>query len=186
MGDSHVVELPSTDPAKLKAAIQAVLAGGEAQLPTADWLRDSARTATTSPEEAASQRFQALLEVGYHAASADGLDAGERAALSALLESVTGQAVDAATLDLHFRDLDAAASMLGRRERLARVAAELGDHVARAEAIAFAALVAMADGRLAAPEMAVLVDLGASFSQSADQVRRLVDGVASSMEKALR
>jgi hypothetical protein len=44
----------------------------------------------------------------------------------------------------------------------------------------------MADGRLAEPEMEVLVDLGASFSQSADQVRRLVDAVAASMEKALK
>ena len=186
MGDSNIVELPSTDPARLRAAIQQVLAAGEASLPSADWLRDSARSATSSPEEAAAQRFQALLELGYLAASADGLDAAERSALAALLESVTGQAVDARTLDTHFRDLDAAASMLGRRARLARVAADLGDHTARSEAIAFAALVAMADGRLASPEMAVLVDLGASFSQSADQVRRLVDGVAASMEKALR
>jgi hypothetical protein len=186
MGDSNIVELPSTDPRRLASAIQAVLAAGDAQLPTAEWLQDSARAATSSPEQAAAQRFQALLELGYLAASADGLDAGERAALAALLENVTGKAVDAATLDMHFKDLDAAASMLGRRERLARVAADLGDHVARAEAIAFAALVAMADGRLAEPEMGVLVDLGASFSQSADQVRRLVDGVAASMEKALR
>src|SRR5262245_23150251 len=148
MGDSNIVELPSTDPSRLASAIQAVLAAGDASLPTAAWLSDSARTASTAPEEAAAQRFQALLELGYLAASADGLDAGERAALASMLENVTGRAVDAKTLDMHFKDLDAAASMLGRRARLARVAAELGDHVARAEAIAFAALVAMADGRL--------------------------------------
>jgi tellurite resistance protein len=190
MGDHQpVVQLPEVAPARLAAAVHAVLTGDAARgaaLPSADHLRAGAAATTGDAGGPAARRFQALLELGYLAASADGLDAGEREALARLLEQVTGAAVDRDTLELHFRDLDEAVAMLGRRERLARVAAELDDGDEPSEALGFAALVAMADGRLGAAELDVLVELGASLALGAGEVRAVVDQVAASLEMAVR
>jgi tellurite resistance protein len=123
-------------------------------------------------------RFLAALELGYLAASADGLDARERQALSAILERATGSEIDHATFDAHFYDLDAAVAMLGRRERLARTAADFDTEDTRAKAIQFAALVAMADGALHQPELDVLVEIGTYFQWSADKIGGLVDDIA--------
>jgi tellurite resistance protein len=187
MGDPPVVELPAATPVVLEAAVAAVLTGAaeSAALPAASRLRAGAEAAAAARSDGEAARFQAMLELAYLAASADGLDAREREALARLIELATGAAVDRATLHTHFADLDAAVAMLGRRERLARAAAELGDDSAT-EALGFAALVAMADGRLHAPELAVLVELGGCLGQSPAQVRAVVDLVAASVEKKLR
>jgi hypothetical protein len=174
MGDS-VVQLPVADPARLAAAVQAVLNEGAASLPSSSRLREGAASLGIE--------FQRLLEVGYLVASADGLDDAERDAIAALLETATGAAVDRATLSTHFKDLDGAAAMLGRRERLARVAADL--EATQVESLAFAALIAMADGQLVADELAVLVELGGCFEMSADEVRAVVDEVAATVGRCL-
>jgi hypothetical protein len=114
-------------------------------------------------------RFMAALELAYLAASADGFDDAERATMAATLERVT---------TAHFADLDEAVASLGRRERLARTAADLDTDGARAEAIQFAALVAMADGTLRALELGVLTEAGTHFEWTADQVRTLVTEAA--------
>ncbi len=150
---SPVVELPAGATTRLAAAVQAL----------------------TPPDRA---RFESVLELGYLAASADGLDDAERGALADLLTEASGKTLDHAAFELHFRELDQAVEMLGRRERLARTAADFEDDGSRADAIRFAALVAMADGALHAPELAVLVEAGACFDWNAEKVRGLVDDAA--------
>lgn len=160
MSDSGViVKLPGEAVARLSAAIAALV-----------------------PKDA--NRFMAVLELGYLAASADGLDAKEREALATTLERVTGIGYDHDTFAAHFADLDSAVAVLGRRERLARTAAEFESDDARADAIRFAALVAMCDGTLNAPELEVLDEAGTHFQWSADKVHALVDDAAARVRGA--
>lgn len=128
--------------------------------------------------------FLAALELGYLAASADGLDAAERESLAAVLEQATGIGYDHAAFAAHFHDLDSSVAMLGRRERLARTAAEYESDAQRADAIRFAALVAMSDGSLHAAELAVLEELGSHFKWSTDRVRDLVTEAAARVRGA--
>lgn len=122
-------------------------------------------------------RFLAAIELGYLVASADGLEPSERDVIAQLLEAATGRSFDVRTFDAHFRDLDAAVGMLGRRERLARTAAEFDTADRRADAIRFAALVAMADGILHEAELLVLCEAGSYFDWGAERVRAIVDDV---------
>lgn len=138
--------------------------------------RLSSAIAALVPQDAT--RFMAALELGYLAASADGLDTSEREALATTLERVTGIGYDHDTFAAHFADLDAAVAALGRRERLARTAAEFDSDDARADAIRFAALVAMCDGTLRAPELEVLTEAGIHFKWEADKVQGLVTDAA--------
>ncbi|HEY5936177.1 MAG TPA: hypothetical protein VIU61_16115, partial [Kofleriaceae bacterium] len=80
-----------------------------------------------------------------------------------------------------FADLDATVASLGRRERLARSAADFETEEARADAVRLAALIAMADGALHAPELLVLTELAAHFEWPPDRVRLLVDGVVAQL-----
>ena len=129
--------------------------------------------------------FQSLLELGYLVASADGLAPEERAALAKLVEHATGSVVEQEALQRHFNDLDACSATLGRRERLGRVAANFEDLAAREEAISFAALIAIADGKLAQPEAQVLVELGEHFSFSETDVKAVLGQVVADIRLAL-
>jgi tellurite resistance protein len=129
--------------------------------------------------------FQSLLELGYLVASADGLAPEERAALAKLVEHATGSVVEHAALQRHFDDLDACSEALGRRERLGRVAANFEDLSAREEAISFAALIAIADGKLARPEAEVLIELGEHFSFSQMDVKAVLGQVVAGIKLAL-
>ena len=188
MPEQVVVELPAVAPERFAVAVRAMLGeGGEmAPLPSSERLAVDAAAAVADGGDAdGSRRFQALVELGYLAASADGLDPAERDALATLIERLTGAAVDHATLDRHLQDLDAAAAMLGRHQRLARVAADLGEGDRRDEALGFAALIAMADGRLHQDELAVLDELGGCFGLGAPDVRAIVDRVADAVARAV-
>ena len=126
-------------------------------------------------------RFLSALELGYLAASADGLDASERDLLATTLERATGATIDQAAFAAHFADLDAGVESLGRRERLARTAADFDTEESRADAIRIAALIAMADGTLHGPELGVLVEAAVHFEWPPDRVRSLIDGVVASL-----
>ncbi|MBL8946894.1 MAG: hypothetical protein JNK45_27230 [Myxococcales bacterium] len=97
---------------------------------------------------------------------------------------MTGAAVDHAALELHFRDLDDAVAALGRRERLARAAAELGDDAG--EAIGLVAIVALADGHLGAPELEALIELGRHVGIGADRIRSLAEAAVTRVGAQLR
>jgi len=154
MGDSAVVvQLPPEALPRLPAAIAALV-------------------------PRSSERFIAALELGYLTASADGLDDRERHQIATTLEQVTGIGFDHDSFAAHFGDLDEAVAALGRRERLARTAADFEDDASREGAIRFAALVAMADGSLHDSELAVLVEAGAHFQWTETRVRELVTSVA--------
>jgi tellurite resistance protein len=187
---SLALDLPSTEPDRLRAAVRSAfgtLAPSSEGLPTRDRLRAGAEQVQkdeTSESEAA-RYFQALLEVGYLVASADGFADEERQALAELLEDATGRAVDQSVLKLHFQDLDQAVQMLGRHERLRRAAADFEDIGSREEALGFATLVAVADGIFAEPEAQALLELGGFMELSEQQIRGVVDRVVARIKKAL-
>jgi tellurite resistance protein len=122
--------------------------------------------------------FMAALELGYLAASADGLEARERESIAATLQDVTGIGFDRLAFSQHFADLDHAVAALGRRERLARTAAEFETDDERTSVLKFAALVAMADGVLNEAELVVLQEAAAYFQWDAERVRTLVTEAA--------
>ena len=138
------------------------------------------------PDDAATAtRFQTLLELGYLVASADGFAEEESASLASLLERVTASAIDRGALQLHFRDLDEAVAAHGRRERTARLAAELDDAAAE-DAISLVVTIAMADGKLSEQEHAVLLELGEHLRLPAARLRALIDDAAAQLREALR
>ena len=195
MGEISGIVLPRADPEHLARAVRGVLTEqGErgptlvtGLVPPASALRAGAAASARGDTDLDQARyFQALLELGYLVASADGLAGSEREALASLLEQASGSAVDRQTLLTHFCDLDQASEVLGRHERLIRVAAQFGDEPSRLEAIGFAALVAMADGTLDRSEMAALVELGARFGMNPRQVDLEVRAVARRVEERLR
>ncbi len=202
MADSPTrLDLPDVEAEQLSAAVRSVLAHQSAampdtavdpnaligRLPSAARLRAGAAESVKDEvaDAAAAEYFQTLLELGYLAASADGLAAEEREALALLVEHATDAVVDREVLRLHFSDLDASTEMLGRRERLARMAANLETEPARQEAMGFATLVAIADGTLEKTEMEVLLELGRHFSMSAEQVQAVIDSVAANIKQEL-
>jgi tellurite resistance protein len=175
-------ELPSASASALHAALRGSLTKVAPQLAA-----DAARAKTDDPNDAAAARhFQALLEAAYLVASADGLADAERRTLAALLEAASGQAFASDKFELHFRDLDDAVEMLGRRERLRRTAEEFETREARDEAIGFALLVAIGDGKLAAPEIAAWRELGTLLGFSEDALERRCKEIFEHLELALR
>jgi tellurite resistance protein len=182
MGEAIV--LPAADRARLIAAVHAVVNEDPGRVAR---LRAGARQTVDQGGGDDARRFQALLELGYLVASADGFADDERVALAGLLEELTGAAVRQSDFDLHFRDLDLAVAMLGRRERLGRAAADLTDDAAGGgDAIAFGALVAIADGRIDPAELDVLEELGSYVAMPPDDVRAVVRDVARRVEAHLR
>jgi tellurite resistance protein len=199
--DHFEFDLSDVDPDRLRAAVHAALqqqgparctppADGahSSRLPSVARLRAGAQE--TLKEERQDARvveyFQSLLEIGYLVASADGLAEAERGALARLMEQVSGSVLELRMLEQHLRDLDGSAAILGRHERLARVAASFEDAQSREEAIGFAALIAIADGKLAGPEAGVLLELGEHFSLSAGEVRAVASQVVASVKLALQ
>jgi tellurite resistance protein len=152
------------------------------QLPKEGLARLSGAIAKLIPPE--SNRFMAVLELGYLAASADGLDVKERTAIANVLQSVTGLGMDQDAFNAHFADLDEAVAALGRRERLARTAAEFDSDESRSNAIRFAALIAMCDGTLCQPELEVLEEAGSHFAWTAEKVKDIVTEAAARVRGA--
>ena len=186
MGDPDaILELSATEPARLTAAVLAVI---HADSDRAELLRRGAEqsVAEAPTDVQTARRFLTLLELGYLVASADGFADEERTMLARLLERVTGERVDHRSLELHFRDLDEAVESFGRQARLARAAADLEGTPACEEAIALSALIAMADGRIAAAEHQTLLDLGEHLGISDDRVRALIQSMAGRVEAELQ
>jgi hypothetical protein len=124
-GPEAVVNLPDADPRRLAEAVRAALAKrGDV---ATDLQAGASRTMEGDALDDAARRFQLFLELGYLVASADGFAEEERSSLAHLLEQVTASAVDHTVLELHFSDLAEGVEQMGRRERLARAAAEAGD-----------------------------------------------------------
>ena len=194
-------DLTDVDPERLQAAVYATLSqkvaatpppsGGRrcpvGRLPSAARLKFGAQETVKqeSDDACAAEYFQSLVELGYLVASADGLAAEEREALARLVEYASGAVVDQEALRRHFRDLDAACETLGRRERLGRVASNFEEACAKEEAMSFATLIAIADGKLAPPEAHVLLELGNHFAFSEREVQVVVGQVVASLRSVL-
>lgn len=172
------VDLSQFGADRVRAAVQAAVEHASAgALPSKALLHHGAEATLRSEDPEASTYFVSILELAYLVASADGLADEERHTLADLLERLTGKAVEHEALDLHFRDLAEAVEMLGRRERLRRAAEDFGDSTRQHEALGFAAVVALADGRLAEPENAALSELGGHFGFSPDETANVVGAI---------
>ena len=185
MSDSEpVVSLPDAAPERLVAAVEAALM---ANTDVVARLREGAEVSAQQEwsDAAMARRFQTMLEIGYLVASADGFADAERVALAQLLEKVTSAAIDHEALELHFRDLDDAVAALGRRERLARAAADLDDTATAEEAISLVAMISMADGVLSAQEHAVLLELGEHVEVTPERIGTLVHEAADKVKGGL-
>ncbi|MBI4706040.1 MAG: hypothetical protein HY744_33520 [Deltaproteobacteria bacterium] len=142
--------------------------------------------AQSAEDVAAARYFGALLEVSYLVASADGLDAQERAGLAELIAQTTGRAVDPPALDLLFDRFERDLASEGREARIRSVATQFDDFMAREEALSFAALIAVADRTLASQEAEALLLLGGELGFSAGEVQAALDHVAQQLARALR
>ncbi len=167
---------------------EAVLAAVHEDADRMAWIRAGAvaTVGDASQDPAAAARFQTMLELAYLVASADGFAVTERVSLAALLERITQAAVDHDTLEQHFRDLDDAVAQLGRHERLARAAAELGDGAQAADVIGLVATVALADGHLSTPEFEALAELGRHVAIGRAEVLALTRAAVARVEAHLR
>jgi len=172
------VDLSQFGADRVRAAVQAAVEHASAgALPTRALLAQGAEATLKSADAESSTYFVSILELAYLVASADGLASEERHTLADLLERLTGAAVSHDALELHFKDLDDAVEMLGRRERLRRAAEDFAEPTRQHEALGFAAVVALADGVLAPPENAALTELGGHFGFAPDEIERVVGGV---------
>jgi tellurite resistance protein len=182
-------DLSGEDPKKLHAAITNLMRNAPAalkgSLPSSLELEAGARASLTDTDVAASTFFQSMLEIGFLVASVDGFADAERHALAELLSQIVGWAVSIDDLELYFKDLADACDVLGRRERLRRAAADFEDGIHRGEAIGFAALVAIADGRMAEPEINALRELGGFLGLNEDDVAQAVGTVIGRLEVEL-
>ena len=184
MGNSEPIVALSATPERIAQAVHKVV--------TSDGVRAARLAAGASqslidePTDVNSARwFQSLVELGWLVASADGFDPAERAAMASLLATVTGKAVDEKLLEQHLGELAEQVDIMGRSQRLARAAAELADQSSGDDALAFAALVAMADGRLEPIELDALIAIGSYLSIGGEQVRSLVAALAKDVEANL-
>ncbi len=183
-------DLSTSDPTRLRAAVLALLsssgdaAAASVRLPDAAALKNGAEAIVRGTDDPVGALFVSLLEIGYLVASTDGFPDAERDALAALLEHATGRAVDHAAMRLHFEDLDAQCAFLGRRERMLRASADF-EGATRDEALGFATLVALADGKLGEPEVQALVDLGAHMAIGEADVIAKLGAVVAATEKVL-
>ncbi len=182
------IDLSEHGPERLRDAIRDLMQQApESLVPSASRLKQGAEAVVVREETGGSAAyFQSLLEIGYLVASADGFADEERSALADLLEAVMGASVSHEVLDLHFRDLEDGVEMLGRRERLRRAADDFEDGLSRSEALGFAALVAVADGKLAAPEAAALKELGSFLGLSDDEVVAAVERVTAAVAQQVQ
>jgi tellurite resistance protein len=181
------VELPRVKPERLRAAIEALmLVGADAPESLGKRLETGARAVSKQTGSEPARNFQALLEVGYLVASADGFADEERAALARLLEHATARAVSHDVLELHFRDLDESAALLGRAERLLRAASDIEEAGAKLDALRFAGLVALSDGQLGQPEVTALYELAGGLSLSETDANRVIKPLVDELEHALR
>jgi tellurite resistance protein len=171
--DEPIVAFPDVDAERLLAALAAAVTGDE---PRAVRLRTSAsQCVVDEPSDVAAARwFQSLVELAYLVASADGFSPRERASLASLIERATGRTVDHELLERHLAALEEQTDVFGRHQRLARAAADVSDQPSVDDALAFAALVAMADGTMTAAEHEALLELAGHLHIEPVQVEALI------------
>lgn len=183
------VDLTNFGVERVRTAVEAAIRGAvdrsDNPLPAPERLEQAAKAVIARREDELATYFQSILETAYLVASSDGFADDERQALALLLERLTGRAVSNDILELHFRDLDDACEALGRRERLRRAAEDFSDGLSRTEALGFAALIAMADGKLAEQEIGALVELGGHLGFSPDKVAEVIEGVVNQLRAVL-
>ena len=177
MPDEPIVAFPTVDPERLLTALCASVTGDE---PRAVRLRTGAsQCVVDEPSDVAAARwFASLVELAYLVASADGFDDHERASLALLIERATGRALDHELLERQLASLAEQADAFGRHQRFARAAAEVSDQPSVDDALAFAALVAMADGHLARSEHEALLELAGHLHIEPAQVDALIGVLA--------
>jgi len=184
MAEPPILQLPEVDPTHLAVVIRGMIAEDLAQ---AERLRSGAAQSllrATDTQETTG-RFLALLDIAYLVASADGVDADEREGILRLFTQLTDGVLDRESLEHHFHGLDDTIAASTRGERLGAAAADLREED-RANAIGFAAAIAMSDGWLGTAELDVLIELGGYLSLPAEKAREQVEQVIQRVENRLR
>jgi hypothetical protein len=198
-----VPELPQCSADELAAAVRRAILQAAAQQPTeavvgrlprgtdlptdedlARAAQETAEPTTRAGDIPRADRALALLEGAYLVAATDGLEPGEREAVGALIARVLGT-TNADSVSVLLESLDSRLEKEGIAERMKQVAACFGERVAREGALGFAALLALADRRLAIEEQQALIALGAALDFTATEVQMVVHKVALRLEDAL-
>jgi tellurite resistance protein len=130
-------------------------------------------------------RLGAFLECAYLVAAHDGVTSEELAALSAIVRGLSPEGMRLLGLQALFDELSRKLAEEGRASRISRLASELGDHVARDEALGFAVLIAIADGALARRETRVLIELAEAFGHSVEELKLLIRELGQALTLAL-
>jgi tellurite resistance protein len=186
-----IPELPQCSPFELASAVRRTIADGprtsparalEGQLPSSEALREAGEQLVDA--DAANARALALLEAPYLVASADGLDAEERQALSALISHLVGSAPPERVCDV-LDWLDERLAEDGLQARMERVAASFETRAEREQVLGFAALLALADRHLELEEQNALLRLGDVLGFRQAEVQMLVHKISLRLERAM-
>jgi hypothetical protein len=187
-----IPELPRCSAFELAAAVRRTideapaLDGGDGvsgRLPSNDELRDAAEQVDAAAPSR-DERGLALLEAPYLVAASDGLEPQERQALSGLIARIVGKATPDAVCNV-LDWFDARLAEDGLAARLSHVASHFAGRTERERVLSFAALLALADRRLALAEQNALVALGGALGFSKNEVQMVVHRVAFKLEQAM-
>lgn len=129
-------------------------------------------------------RALALLEAPYLVAAGDGLDAEERQAITALIAHLVGNAEPDKVCDV-LDWFDERVTEEGVEARIAHVGASFTSRSDREQVLGFAALLALADRRLALREQERLISLGEALGFKRVEVQMLVHKISLRLERAM-
>jgi tellurite resistance protein len=169
-----IPELPQCSPFELASAVRRTIADGP-------------RTSPARALEGQLPSSEALREAGEQlvdADAADGLDAEERQALSALISHLVGSAPPERVCDV-LDWLDERLAEDGLQARMERVAASFETRAEREQVLGFAALLALADRHLELEEQNALLRLGDVLGFRRAEVQMLVHKISLRLERAM-
>ncbi len=206
-----IPELPRCSAFELASAVRRMITDGprsvaapslDGQLPTSDALREAGELLVDARGDLAlddlalddlalddrardeNARALALLEAPYLVAASDGLDAEERQAMSALLSHLVGSVTPEAVCDV-LSWFDSRLAEEGLQARLAYIAANFETRRDREQVLAFAALLALADRRLALTEQQTLLELADVLGFKRVELQMLVHKISLRLERAM-
>ena len=186
-----IPELPQCTAFELASAVRRTISEGprstaarglDGRLPSSEILHEAGDQLGDARDENA--RALALLEAPYIVAASDGLEADERQALSALIAHLVGDAPPDKVCDV-LEWFDERLAEEGMRPRMEHLAKSFETRAEREQVLGFAALLALADRRLALREQGRLLELGEVLGFKRVEVQMLVHKISLRLERAM-
>lgn len=186
-----IPELPQCSAFELAAAVRRTITEGpasraatslEGRLPTSEALREAGDQLAEARHDNA--KALALLEAPYLVAASDGLEPQERQALSALIAHLVGTAAPEAVCDV-LEWFDARLAEEGLETRMDHIAKSFESRREREQVLGFAALLALADRRLALSEQQTLLQLAEVLGFKRAELQMLVHKISLRLERAM-